>query len=337
MAAKWKGYYHRALGGESFSYEESASNPNQENRAMISLFPMRNDLGEVLGVVCYARDTLPIYKAEQQLKKSLEEKTNLLESIGEGFFAVDSNWIVIYWNRVAEQMMSISRDQIVGLNLWDVFDKDQAAHSYQQYCLAMLEQRPIGFEDYYAPYGRWYEVNAYPAESGLAVLFRDVTERKNYTESLQVANERFERVAMATNDALWDWDMVNNTLYWGEGFRRLFGYDPGQGNPTLASWTERIHPDDLPRVEQELHHIIDNPTESRFHSEYRFLRSSGAYAYVEDLGSVIRNKQGKALRMVGALRDLSLKREYEASLNQLNADLQRQAEQLLRSNRELEQ
>ncbi|HEV7378485.1 MAG TPA: PAS domain-containing protein [Dyadobacter sp.] len=135
-------------------------------------------------------------------------------------------------------------------------------------------------------------------------------------------SEGFELVARATHDVIWDWDLVNNTLWWNEVMEVLFGYSPVEHGP--ESWYSRIHPDDRERVVNGIHEVI-NSGGSHWTDDYRFRYADGTYAHIHDRGYTI-HENGKAVRMVGAMQDVTKellhKRALEESEQRLNFALQ---------------
>ena len=127
---------------------------------------------------------------------------------------------------------------------------------------------------------------------------------------LRVSHERFHIVARATNDALWDWDLATNALSWNDCYYTLFGYSPAETDPGIDSWTRFIHPDDRDRVVRGIHEVIDRGGRT-WSDEYRFLRRDGTHAEVFDRGQVIHDVQGRPLRMVGAMQDVTERRHAE--------------------------
>nr|WP_276090066.1 PAS domain S-box protein [Pedobacter sp. JY14-1] len=116
----------------------------------------------------------------------------MLESIGDAFFSVDREWIIQYWNHEAEQVLQKSKNEIIGKNLWEVFETAVGSISYHQYNEALLTGESRHFEDRYAALNKWYDVSAYPSERGLSVFFKDITERKLAERELQKQAEALE-------------------------------------------------------------------------------------------------------------------------------------------------
>ncbi|WP_162343728.1 PAS domain S-box protein [Cyclobacterium salsum] len=271
------------------------------------------------------------------LQQSFEEKNAILESIGEAFFALDKDWKIRYWNHRAEQLMGLNRSSLLGLVLFEVFPDIKKYKFKRQYLDALATQSPLHIEEYFEPLNSWLEVNAYPSDGGLSVFVKDITKEKIASENVRQSNERFEKIAEATNDAIWDFDVENNRLFWGKGFSTLFGYDLDSLTPTLDLLVEFIHPDDREKVAGKIRQFFKSETLTSWFEEYRFLQKDGFYAFVMDRAVFIRNQEGQVTRVVGAMTDITYRKEYEESLEALNQQMAVHAKDLERSNLELEQ
>jgi PAS domain S-box-containing protein len=285
------------------------------------------------GVSVFFRNIDDRIKAESDLKKAYQEKNNIIESITDAFFTMDRNFIVSYWNHAAEKLLGIKREKIIGKNLWKVFPDAVRLPSYSNYHQVLETGQSIHFED---NFGRWLEVDAYPSEEGLTVFFRDISLRKEADIRLLEANERFEKVTEATNDAIWDYDAVNNKLFWGKGFFTLFGYNPDDVNPTFDLLLSLIHEEDRERIVNKVSLFMSDPALKDWYEEYRFLKIDQTIAFVIDRATFIRNSEGKVLRVIGAMNDITERKNSELQLLSLNESLQKYAKELERSNEELE-
>ena len=149
---------------------------------------------------------------------------------------------------------------------------------------------------------------------------QDVEERaarRGAERRLKESEERFQMAARATNDAIWDWDLKSNHVWWNEGVEKLFGYSREGVVEHVSWWTERLHPDDRERVLAEMRAVIDGG--GMFWSgEYRFMRADGAYAYILDRGYVMRDEQGRAYRMIGAMMDITERKNQEERIARLS-------------------
>ncbi|RAI94765.1 PAS domain-containing protein [Algoriphagus yeomjeoni] len=165
----------------------------------------------------------------------------------------------------------------------------------------------------------------------------DDTERYLAEQALKVSNDRFTLVSEAISDAIWDWDLENDTVFLGQGFNRLFGYPENQNQASGDLWSNAIHPDDFERIETSIQNARQDLSQKYWSGEYRFRKYNGSYAFVNEMSIIIRNKKGKAVRIVGAIQDISDRKEYENSLQTLNENLKKANHELALSNQELEQ
>jgi PAS domain S-box-containing protein len=157
----------------------------------------------VKAIVFNFRDVTGRMEAEAVIAETLKEKNIILESIGDAFFAVDKNWTVTYWNRVAETALGVLKQQIVGKHLWDIFSDSVDSLSYKKYAQAIATSQVVHFEDYYNALNKWYEISAYPSENGLSVYFKDITERKKTQQEILELNTRLEeKVTRRTKELL---------------------------------------------------------------------------------------------------------------------------------------
>jgi PAS domain S-box-containing protein len=278
-------------------------------------------------------------RTELAVQTALKEREDILESIGDAFFAVDHDWIVTYWNKEAEKVLGKKRDEILGKNLWDEYGEAINLKFHTEYHKAMELQQTVHFEEYFPPLEKWFEVSAYPSEKGLSVYFKDVTLRKTAEEKIKASNERFEKVALATNDAIWDWDLkTDKVLRAGLGFQNQFGYKIEEADDDNDFWKRLVHQEDLPEVLKSQKRALHDPKCNFWQSEYRFKKKSGEYAAVLDKGGyIVRNESGEAFRMIGATTDITDRKNYEKSLLEINERLEKQAHELSISNAELEQ
>ena len=143
----------------------------------------------------------------------------------------------------------------------------------------------------------------------------DITDRVEAERSLKESNTRYELVSKATSDAIYDWDIKTDYLFWGEAFYALFGYSHRDFPLTIESWKEKVHPKERLRIWKSLTRTIDG-TENHWEAKYRFKNADGKYSFVVERGFILRDENGKAFRMVGAIQDVTERKKLEELLDE---------------------
>jgi two-component system, cell cycle sensor histidine kinase and response regulator CckA len=161
--------------------------------------------------------------------------------------------------------------------------------------------------------GGTLELHVCPLPAGLAVYLRDLTGRRSLADSLRTSEESFSFLALATDEPLWDWNLSSGVLTWSSGLARAFDIPAEELKPTLAWWEGRLHPDDRERVLTTLDEAIEGGALA-WTEEYRFRRGDESYATVVDRGFVIRGADGRPLRMIGTMMDITRRLRTEEAL-----------------------
>jgi PAS domain S-box-containing protein len=147
-------------------------------------------------------------QARVALQKSARTLTSILENTTDGFFAVDHEWKFTYLNPEAERLLDRKRDDLLGKELWQEFPQLCGSAFEQNYRRVLSEQVAVEFEAS-DPSGKvWFEMHAYPSESGVSVFFRDVTERKR-TEEERLTTRKLESLGTLAGGIAHD---LNNIL-----------------------------------------------------------------------------------------------------------------------------
>ncbi|NCA22791.1 MAG: PAS domain S-box protein, partial [Crocinitomicaceae bacterium] len=116
----------------------------------------------------------------------------------------------------------------------------------------------------------------------------------------------------------WDYDIINKTMYHGNGFKKIFGFDSIVDYKTKYDWRFFVHPEDIERVNQKINNCLMGK-ENNWTDEFRFLKKNGEYTTIVDRALIIRNEDGKAIRMVGAMKDISKQKSEELHLKLLES------------------
>jgi len=145
----------------------------------------------------------------------------VLESIAEGFFAIDRDWRVTYVNGKGARLSAIRADQALGRAFWDIFPGWKETAADHEFRRAAQERARAEFESFYVPRNRWFHINAYPAqEQGLSIFIEDITERKQRER----ASSLLGAIIGSSDDAIITKDLNGVVTSWNQSAERLFGY-----------------------------------------------------------------------------------------------------------------
>ncbi|WP_155975620.1 PAS domain S-box protein [Daejeonella oryzae] len=437
----------------------------------------------VNGIVVNSKDITSKKEFEDEKKQISGRLDNVLENFTDGLFIISKDWKITFFNPAAQKILRIPADKFINADYFDIFPEAVNLKFYREYKRAYEQNVSVNFQEFNPVLNRWFEVNAYPYDNSLTVIFRDITELRNKEltlalekevlemnifsrfnlkeavdhllkgieniypgmicsvlkldpegkkvyhlsspslpqeyidlingleigpdsgscgtaaflkkeiiaddiennpcwqnykhiviplglkscwsfpiitsdgkviatfgvyhsaikapsdlevkafervstilqlllendknqKEIEVSNERYKYTIAATNDTIWDWDMVSKQLYRGKGFEKFFNHDIGVENEISKNWEFNIHPKDRQRIINSLEEVVNNPEKIKWSEEYRFKKIDGTYATILDKGYVIRDSNKQAIRMVGAMQDITERRKNTEELRQ---------------------
>ena len=259
--------------------------------------------------------------AELELETSLSLLKATIESTADGILAVDSKGKIVSFNHKFAQMWQVpdflldSRDnsQVWGFAVNQLKYPESFLNNTKK-----LSDRPaaescdiIEFKD-----GRIFERYSLPQHTGGKITgrvfsFRDVTERLQSEDKLRKSEERFHLLTRATNDAVWDFNLLKNEYWLSEEFEKVFGYNLNATQTIeLESWWLNIHPEERERVKSSFNETMNSDAQC-WSEEYSFRRADGGYVFVLDRGYIIRNVSGQAVRAIGTMMDITQRKQAE--------------------------
>ncbi|QHG15788.1 GAF domain-containing protein [Nostoc sp. ATCC 53789] len=242
---------------------------------------------------------------------------NLLESITDGFFALDKKSRFTYINGQAERLLQKKQNELLGKNIWEVFPEIIGTTFYREYHRAILEQVSVEFEEFYPPLNCWLQVHAYPAKDGLSIYFQDITERRRTVEALRESEERWQLALHGNNDGIWDWNLKTNEVFFSTRWKEILGYKDHEVSNGWDEWIKRIHPDERDWVLQAFQDHFAKKTPF-YVCEYRVQCQDGSYKWILDRGQALWDALGDIVRMVGSYTDITDRKQADEELKRQN-------------------
>ncbi|RYU82488.1 PAS domain-containing sensor histidine kinase [Hymenobacter persicinus] len=327
-------HLEQALAGQPATFEAG--------RLSWQLLPQLTADGRIGGAYGFARVAEPSASVTQALMERERHLSVIFDSIADVTFVLnvegDGRYRFLFANKAFQATTGLPMEQVVGSYVQDIIPEPSLSLVLTKYGQAITTgQRVVWEEVSHYPTGEVTgQVSVTPVfdEAGhcgqLVGIVHDLTELKKGEEELRVSNERFQYALKATTDALYDWNVAHDTLYWGEGFESLFGHALKHNPAPFSHWSESVHPADYVRTVQGLRRVAYETTQTFWQEEYRFHRADGSWAHVFDRGYILRDEQGRPVRMIGAMQDITARKKLEEKQHLL-------AERLLKQNSDLQQ
>ena len=139
---------------------------------------------------------------------------------------------------------------------------------------------------------------------------------KSNNNEIKESNEKYDIVSKATSDTIWDWKILEDTITWNKGIETIFGYTQEEVGNNSAWWFDKIHPEDSIKMSVKLYSFIEQKSE-KWQDQYRFRCADNTYKYVLDRGFLLKDKKGRAHRMIGAIQDITKQKKEEENLKLL--------------------
>jgi PAS domain S-box-containing protein len=290
-------------------------------RCLESTLAHQADAGTGRGIVFNYRDVTARRQADRELETLYGQLRNLFDNLDEVFFSLDTvHGAFLQMSPACERVFGWSASAFMeNPQLWR-----QIMHPDDLHIADASTPRLYAGESMLQEYRlhhangelRWVETKLKPTLDQQGRLIRvdgivsDITGRKQAESDLQASESRYRLATRATNDVIWEWNAVTDQLTWAEIAQIVFGYSREEIGTDTGWWDEHIHPEDRPRVTAGLMKLI-NGRETVWSDEYRFLLKGGSYAIFSDRGYVEREADGQAIRMIGAISDITLRMQAE--------------------------
>ncbi|RPI29275.1 MAG: PAS domain S-box protein [Chloroflexota bacterium] len=234
-------------------------------------------------------------------KRVDRERTEILNSIQDGFFALDKDWRIIFINTRAARNGGFEPEELTGRNIWEAFPRLQGTPLERNYRLVMEKRQSVTFEMQGVYQGAWYNISIYPYHEGISVYWQDITERKKAERALQESEERFRAMADGTPLMIWVTDAQGQIEFINQAYTEFFGVTLEQIQS--QRWHPLVHPDDHNRYVDIFIECLQQ--HKMFHAEARVQRSDGKWRWVDSYGQPRFSTSGEFLGMAGSSIDIT--------------------------------
>ena len=302
----------QAAAGQFVRYEVDVL--GADNRVVtidFSLKPVKDEKGQVVLLVPEGGDITQLKQAV--LQELHQETTNILESIPDGFYALDRNWRFTYVNLQAELLLQKPRDQLLGKNIWEVYPEVVGTTFYHDYHKAMTQNISYHSEEFCSSLNSWFELHAYPSKDGLSVYLQPISDRKQAEEALYQREQEFRALAENSPDIIARIDKEMRHLYVNAAVEAVTGISPqdfiGKTNQDLG----------MPRVqcadwEEKSQQVFTTGQEQII--EFDFLRPDGTTRYYQTRIVPEFAKDGSVESLLTIAREVTEFKQTESALKE---------------------
>jgi len=324
-AVRWSRHWHE-MQQRGFLAIESIHRTKDEREFPVDVAISHVVFGGEEYVCVFARD---ISERKQAAEILLREK-QFIEGIFQGLpgvaCAFDADGRLFRWNRNFEIVLEYSAEELIGMNvIAAVSEKDR--NRVGDVIKTVLGGGQVAFEfDALTKSGR--EIPYYGTgvligrdnESYVIGVGVDISEQKAVEEALRGSEQRYALAQRAANVGSWDWNILTDDLRWSEQIEPMFGFARGKFNGTYEAFLETVYPEDRWFVTESVHDAVEHGKE--YDIEHRILWPDGTLRWLAETGDVIRNNEGRAVRMLGIVRDITEKKLAQAERERLVAELE---------------
>jgi PAS domain S-box-containing protein len=254
-------------------------------------------------------------RSETALRRERDRRDQILGGMAEGLCIVDHNFNVLEMNDAGLRISKRPFYELSGQSHWALWPETADSEVGQLYRKAMIERVPVHLENRWEdPTGEigWYELSAYPIDEGLALFFRDITERKKAEQAVRDSETLYRLLSESLSQLVWRTDAQGVIVQGEESWRKYTGYkgDLQQG------WHEAVHPEDREKAREWWEATLVSGEISQF--TFRVLRQDGKYRYLETKAVPWKDSNGNIKEWIGSCEDVTTAALHEGELQLAN-------------------
>ncbi len=282
---------------------------------------IRDEQGEAVRVYGITQDVTERNRAREALLRSREQLRTVADRAPVFIAQCDREKRYTFVNRSYAERFGLSPDELIGKRIADIIG-EPACRNISSYIQIVLSGRTVEFEVEmpYEKIGNRFmhchyvpEYNSRGVVKGWIAVITDITGRRMAERELERANERFTLAEAAANGFVYDWDFTTGRVERSPGFNRVTGYAVDEVPPTNEWWRSQVHADDLESIIRDVDAAFEEGKDS-CSTEYRVRHNAGHYISVWDRGMIIRDADGRRVRIVGSTVDVTDRKHAEEAL-----------------------
>jgi PAS domain S-box-containing protein len=281
--------------------------------------PLRDATGTLRGGFVVLRDITARKLADEALRQSEVRFSYLFDASPDAIFVESFDGVVLDANPAACELQGMSRAELVGKTILDLTPPAQHERVLKGF-RAMVRGERTQVEGYSWTRGGGalpVELRAshieYGGQKALLLHVRDLTSRIQAQDDLARSEERFHLAVLGSKDGIWDWDIINQEVYYSPRWKSMLGYADDEIEPRYEEWLNRLHPEDRDRSIQTLQAYLRGEL-PEYELEHRLRHKDGSYRWILARGVAFHDRNGRPYRMAGSHTDIHARKEAEEAL-----------------------
>ncbi len=294
--------------GKTVTYEMNIPNHDTISTFLTSKKVYYDADNTILGFVGISHDITERKNYEERLSNLNMKITNILQSISDAFFALDTEGKFVYLNNQAEKLLNAKKEKIIGKSVWSEFPQIIDATFYGKYLRVLATHKPLIFEKCYKPMHKWFEIHAYPGKDGLSVYLTDITVRKESEEALRENEERFRLLSESVPQIIWTAEANGEIDYYNKRWYEYtnLSYEQSRGR----QWKRVIHQEDIEESVKLWERSLK--TGKKYESQARLKRARDSEYIWHLIRAVpIKNSEQKIVRWFGTCTDINEQKKID--------------------------
>lgn len=289
--------------------------------------------------ILFIRDIKDRKEARKKIQESEKRYRTLFENMPIGYAVHEiitehgkpKDYIFLEMNSAFEKSTGLKKTSIIGHTALEVLPQldQELINAYGEVAMGGL---PLQYEYYAKDLDRYFDISVFsPKEGQFATCFSDITTSKLADTKIRMSEERFNLALTGANAGLWDWDIINDKLYFSPTWKNMLGYTDGEINNKLDSWKALLHPLDRINAIKGVENFIASEA-SLYEMEFRMIHKDGTPRHILSRGNLHRDKNGTPIRFTGTHVDISEKKRIEEELqhhkNELEQIIEKRTQEL---------
>jgi len=281
-------------------------------------------IGSCIDITENKQITEALQKSKQELKQALEWQAAIFQNSAAGILVVTGDRIITEVNDKFLEIFGYAYGDIIDQSVAKIHVSNETYQQFGQQVYLQTHQHEIrnlefqfrrcNGEIFWADIsGR--AINKQDLTQGVVWVILDITERKRAEMALRKSEERFDLAMQGSNEGVWDWNLLDNTIYYSPRWKEMIGYSENEFPHEVEEFFKSLHLEDIARVSETAFAYLSKKI-PQYEIPFRLQHKQGHYVWILARGIAVWDDNGQAYRMVGTHMDLTTQKQVEVELQQ---------------------